>query len=160
MARLWIQRELISEEGTQPSKGDTMGSKYVSKRAAQDADRDELASRLDELLPELTMLWDGDGTLEVSTITLSRARTGDGTLAIVKGTVLPDSKNFEVVEQFGGRGVLFYGFGHDAVSALASVEVLLRRGEVSLQVDRFAKREEAPRRATGGRKAPKTHKGD
>jgi len=137
-----------------------MGSKYGSRRAQQDADRDDLASRVDELLPELSAMWDGDGTLEVATITLTRAKDGAGCLAVVKGTVLPDAKDFALVEQFGGRGVLFYGFGDDPIAALCSLEVLLRREEVSLQVDRYAARPKAAGASTRRPKAPKTHKGD
>lgn len=137
-----------------------MGSKYGSRRAQQDAARDDLASRVDSLFPELSALWDGDGTLEVATITLTRAKDGTGCLAIVKGTVLESSKDFALVEQFGGRGVLFYGFGDDAIAALCSVEVLLQREEVALQVDRYAARPTAGGASTRRPKAPKTHKGD
>jgi len=128
-------------------------SKYVSKRDAQDADRDELALKLDELLPQLATAWDGDGTLEIHTVTLTRSKQGDGALAIVKGKVLEDGADIEAVQRWGGQNVVAWGFGEDAVSALASIETLLARGELTLQEDRYAKDEkpvQRPLRGAGG----------
>lgn len=133
---------------------------YVSKRAQQDAQRDALVDDVAPHFPELSALWEGDGTLEVATVTLTRAKDGEGCLAIVKGTILPESKDYALVEQFGGRPVLFYGFGPDLLSALASVEVLLRRGEVSIQPDRYGGPGGGSQRARKPPKAKSNYKGD
>jgi len=135
-------------------------SKYASKRGQQDDARDELAAKLAPFLVELSALWDGDGTLAVATITVTRSKQGEGALAIVKAMVELDGKEYSVVSEFGGEAVIAYGFGGDFVEALASLEVLLQRGELQLLPDRYAPKAKPPVTRDVGVRAPKPRKKD
>lgn len=135
-------------------------SKYASKRGQQDEQRDALARSVDGVFAELSALWDGDGTLTVATITVTRAKQGDGALAIVKATVAEDGKDYEVVSEFGGESVIAFGFGGDFVEALCALEVLLQRGELQLLPDRYAPPSKLQKAASVARGASKPRKKD
>jgi hypothetical protein len=134
--------------------------KYTSKRGLQDDARDALATDLSPFLLELAALWDGDGTLSVATITVTRSKQGEGALAIVKGTVELDGDDYATVAQFGGQAVIAYGFGGDFIEALCSLEVLLQRGELQLLPDRYAPPSKLQQAASRAKAPPKPRKKD